>query len=128
MIQIDVVAVGLIRKTRSLDDLRLFPLGKSHEFKLKINILGLVARRIGVGDVRSHRFLARAQQIHVAFEIGSDSVEHNEVGGALRLPILIGPDRQTLSPMRKNLAGARRRAAEVVPATFSLSALSELRQ
>src|ERR1039458_7356947 len=35
------------------------------EFRLKIDILGEIARRIGIGDVRGHEFLPGAQQVHI---------------------------------------------------------------
>jgi hypothetical protein len=46
----------------------------AHELELEIEIARLVARGIRVRDIRRHKLLARAEQIHVSFQIGAGSV------------------------------------------------------
>jgi hypothetical protein len=47
----------------------------------------MVPRGIRVGDVTSHQFLPRAQQIHVALELARDRVQHvaNPFGTSLAI-------------------------------------------
>jgi hypothetical protein len=42
-------------------------------------IVRRVAGRVGIGDVRRHQLLPRAQQIHVAFQLSSNPIQHDAV-------------------------------------------------
>src|ERR1019366_362832 len=60
--------------------------GGVEEFRLKIDVLGAIAGRIGVGDVRRHQFLPGAQQVHVSFELSSNGLQHGTGTHAARRP------------------------------------------
>jgi hypothetical protein len=46
------------------------------EFRLKIDVLGAITGRIGVGDVRRHQLLPGAQPVHVSLELSGDGLQH----------------------------------------------------
>ncbi len=66
----------LIFKPGDFHDLRCVGVERVLKLGLEIDVFGLVARRIGVGDVGRDQFLTRAQQIHVALQIAADTCEH----------------------------------------------------
>ena len=56
------------------------------ELGAKIDIFGLVARGVRIGDIGRHQLLPGTQQIHVSFEISSDGFKHDICAKAVRLP------------------------------------------
>src|ERR1022692_354015 len=74
-VQVDVVAVILHGKASHFGGMRRAT-GGVEEFRLKIEVLGAIAGRIGVGDVRRHQFLPGAQQVHVSFELSGNGLQH----------------------------------------------------
>jgi len=46
------------------------------DFVFKIQILGVISRRVGIGDIGGHELLPRSEQIHVPFQLRANSVQH----------------------------------------------------
>ena len=93
-IQADVIAVGFHRQAVRLDGLRIGSLRAPALLRLyllrklgaKIDVFGLVAGCVRVGDIGRHQLLPGTQQIHVSFEISSNGFKHDSCAKAVRLP------------------------------------------
>ena len=112
-VQADVVAVGFHGKSAGFDSLRtqaLLPLHLLGELRAKVDILRVVAGRIGVGDVRRHQLLPDTQQVHVLFEISGDSFKHD-----IRVKAVLVPSSKRLI---LNLDAAENREEDVVNQTI----------
>src|SRR5262249_2481533 len=74
---IDIVPVVLGGQARRFDHVGGPAVHQAHEFKLEVDVLGLVSGRIGVGDIGRDELLTAGQQVHVVFQFGSDSIQHD---------------------------------------------------
>ena len=68
-IDADVVAIVFRPQSGHFGCMRSHPCGGVQKFGLKIDVLGLEPRCIGIGDVGRHELLPRAQQIQILFEL-----------------------------------------------------------
>ena len=65
-VETDVVAIILHLQARDIRGLREAAGGVT-KFGLKIDVLSVITRRVGVGDIRSNEFLPGTEKIHVSF-------------------------------------------------------------
>jgi len=61
-------------------------IGLALKFRLKIDVLSVVARSVYVRDVGGDQLLPDAQQVHIVFEITGDSLKHDSRAFAFRSP------------------------------------------
>jgi len=76
-VQIHVISIIFDRQPTHRDNLR--PASRIPEFRLEIEVLGPVARRIGIGNVAGHKLLPSAQQVHIMFQLSGNPIQHGSL-------------------------------------------------
>jgi len=72
-----VVAVVFPLKPGDLHHVGCSTLDQVPELGLEVDVPGLVARGVGIGEIGSHQLLAQAQHVHVPFENAGNRVQHD---------------------------------------------------
>ena len=85
-IKADVVPVVFHLQTGGVYNLRRSR-DRVLKLRLKVDVLSVIARRIGIGDIRGYQFLPGTQQIHVVFDLSGEPVQHNAALYAAGLPV-----------------------------------------
>src|SRR5215467_3926392 len=92
----------------------------AHKLDLEIDVPGLVAWRVGIGDVRRYQLLPFAQQIHVPFNTACNRIQHFAGVTASRFPTIPTESSQLLSALsNRRDTDARRKFVPVCIAAVS---------